>query len=400
MASGIRDIQVKSDFYYFPLQSHHIRAGISITWHHFTPSSSKFRDDFASRREEHQYNYEAYETGLYIEDEIVLSPRWKANAGIRLSSFGGLDKPVFRPEPRITTVYRIQKDLSVKASFSVMNQYIHLLSNSGIGLPTDLWVPSTEKVPNQFARQFAVGMARDLPHNLCLTLESYHKESQNVITYREGASFIQIDNPSASGGLGWEQKVTSGKGLSYGFELLLQRNKGNFNGWLGYTVSWTTLQFDEINQGKPYYARYDRRHDLSLVGIYKITKAVTLSATWVYGTGNAITPPLAAFFAYSHNPGGIVENYRFIQGLLVNDYGDRNSVRMPAYHRFDLAVAFHKKRKRFERTIEISVYNMYNRKNAFFYYVAYSYKGGVESRTLRQISLFPIIPSVSYNFIF
>ena len=399
MGSGIRDVQVKSDVDYFPWKGHHIRSGFSVAWHHFTPTSSRYRDDFAQRREEYLFNYEAFEAGFYAEDEMELSARWRANAGIRISSFGQWKHMIWRPEPRLTISYEIRKNLAAKASYAVMNQYIHLLSNTGIGLPTDIWVPSTDKVRNQYARQVAAGIAMDLPHNLMLSCEGYYKKLYNVITYREGASFIQISDPS-NPNRSWQDKVTSGKAQSYGTEFLLQRKHGRFNGWIGYTLSWTIFQFDEVNGGKPYYARYDRRHDLSLVGIYKLKPGITVSMTWVYGTGNAITPPLASMFAVSHNPGGGVQNYRMVDGLMVNDYGQRNSVRMPAYHRLDAGVSFYKKKKRFERTLELSLYNSYNRKNAFFYYIAYTYENGVETRKLREVSLFPVIPSISYNISF
>jgi hypothetical protein len=281
-----------------------------------------------------------------------------------------------------------------------MNQYVHLLSNTGIGLPTDLWVPTTTRVAPQQSRQVAAGLAKDFTERgLQLTLEGYYKKMDNIIGYREGASFLLIeDGPESASRVSWEDNVTAGQGWSYGGELLLQKKAGRFSGWIGYTLSWTQLQFDELNFGQKYYARYDRRHDLSLVGIYEISPRITLSGTWVYGTGNAITLPLSQYQASEHAPNSFGSNY----WTSTNDYGAKNSFRMAAYHRLDLGIQFHKKMKRHERTWEFSLYNAYSRQNPFFYYTdsRYDQAVGKNKTVLKQIALFPIIPSFSYNFKF
>jgi hypothetical protein len=282
-----------------------------------------------------------------------------------------------------------------------MNQFVHLLSNTGIGLPTDLWVPSTSRVAPQQSQQIAIGIAKDLPkRNLELTIEGYYKKSNNVIGYREGASFLMIDDPESTKEVNYEDNITSGQAWSYGGEILLQRKLGKLSGWLGYTLSWTQMQFDELNFGKKYYARYDRRHDLSLVGIYEASKRTTLSATWVYGTGNAITMPQSSYETRTHSVAGS-SSYSFGSSSTV--FGDKNSFRMGAYHRLDLGVQFHKKKRWGERTWEISFYNAYSRQNPFYYYLAEDSNGvrtGAGNTRLKQVSLFPIIPAVNYSFKF
>ena len=287
----------------------------------------------------------------------------------------------------------------------MMNQYIHLLSNSGIGLPTDLWIPATEKLKPMNSEQIAFGVAKDFKGGYSLSFEYYNKKMTNIVQYKDGASFLLQDNldpnvPSDS--KSWESQVTSGNGKSQGCELFLQKQIGKLSGWIGYTLSWTILQFDELNGGNPFYAKYDRRHDASVVAIYKIDKNFSLAATWVYGTGNAITMPQGTVNASAHqlqkipylwdpNFGGINNNL---------DYGSRNDFRMEAYHRLDLSFKFMKEKERGTQTWELSVYNAYSRANPFFYYGSLDYVDGKNVRTLKKITLFPIIPSISWSFKF
>jgi len=225
----------------------------------------------------------------------------------------------------------------------------------------------------------------------------------NVIGYEEGATFIQLEEAATGEGINWEDNVTSGHAWSYGLEFLVQKKEGRFNGWIGYTLSWTQMQFDSLNFGKKFYARYDRRHDISLVGTFKVNDHITLSGTWVYGTGNAVTLPTSAYSAPDYTDIYISDNYNPSSHINYNvkEYTEKNNYRMAAYHRLDLGIQFHKEKKWGERIWEISVYNVYNRKNPFFYTVDYRNLGGGRSYTqLKQVSLFPIIPSFSYSFKF
>jgi hypothetical protein len=310
--------------------------------------------------------------------------------------------------------YSLKKDLSIKASYALMNQYLHLLSNSGVGLPSDLWVPATDKIKPQQSQQIALGLAKDLEiksANFLVSVEGYYKKSQNIIGYKEGASFINVANVdlNSTSNFSYENLVTTGVGESYGTEFFFQKKSGRFTGWVGYTISWTWLTFSELNFGKRFPARYDRRHDISMVGMYKLNDHITLSAVWVYGTGNAITLPLASYqlipqyspYVQTPSASAIAHGYNNIQNnntYTMNDFGSKNSFRMSAYHRLDLAVQFHKKKKRYERTFEVGIYNAYNRANPFFYTTETDYVTGTSK--LKQVSLFPIIPSISWTWKF
>lgn len=393
--SGIRDFSLKYDIHYSPHPSHTIRAGLLSTYHRFTPSAIVLRDDY-----QHQYSrkvkaIDVVESGLYVEDEIRVGTKVRANAGIRLSHFIDKNKSYLNPEPRLSVSYLLPKNMALKASYATMNQYVHLLSSTGLGLPTDLWVPSTSNVPPQTSRQVALGLVKDLKeHNLEFSIEGYYKKSDNTLGYREGASFLLIDDPTGAEEINWEANVTSGQAWSYGVEVLLQRKTGRLTGWIGYTLSWAELQFDDVNFGKRYFARYDRRHDISIVGVYEITEKIVLSATWVYGTGNAITLPIGEYWAYPHNMDPVNDYGIGWWWEIVNDYGGINSFRMAPYHRMDIGIQFIKQHASYRRIWEVGAYNFYNRRNPFFYYIGYD---NADTRVLKQISIFPIIPSVSFT---
>jgi hypothetical protein len=236
---------------------------------------------------------------------------------------------------------------------------------------------------------------------MSFSIEGYYKTMTNVLGYKEGATFLDFDeeNPLEEE-ISWEDNVTSGKSWSYGLEFLVNKKAGRFTGWIGYTLSWTQMQFDSINFGRKFYAKYDRRHDISLVGSFKLNDHITLSGTWVYGTGNAVTMPTSVYYAPKH-PGIYINGYENLhRSDIVKDYSEKNNYRMAPYHRLDLGIQFHKEKKWGERIWEISVYNVYNRKNPFFYQLRYVSSGSRSSTFLEQFSLFPIIPSFSYSFKF
>ncbi|ADB41698.1 TonB-dependent receptor [Spirosoma linguale] len=410
--SGIRDVSLKYDMDYYPTPRHSVRMGIQGTYHRFTPSAVVLQNALINQSVNNVDNINVLESGLYAEDTWRPSSRWRVNGGLRLSYFQQKDAGYFRPEPRLSAAFTLKPDLSVKASYAMMNQYVHLLSNTGIGLPTDLWVPTTDRVKPQQSQQVAAGIAKDFStgsafvRGLTLTVEGYYKTMSNIINYKEGASFLLINDPTAANSVRWEDNVTAGRGWSYGAEFLLQKKAGRFSGWAGYTLSWTQWQFAELNSGQPYYPRYDRRHDISLVGIYELNKKITLSAVWVYGTGNALTVPVSRFetyrpsntLVYGSTPAIIQQ---FFQNARTNDdYGmQKNSFRAEAYHRFDFGIQFHKKKKHHERTWEFSAYNLYNRRNPFFYRLESVAATATEpARTaLFRYSVFPIVPAVSYT---
>lgn len=399
--SGIRDYSVKSDIDYSPNPKHFIKGGILATYHYFRPSAIVTESSFAIDDINKKTHIDAYETALYAEDDFKINEKWRLSGGMRLSNFNVKGKSYINPEPRISMRYLLKPDLALKASYATMNQYLHLLSNSGFGLPTDLWVPATNRIKPQQSQQVAIGLAKDLKikeADFLVSVEGYYKKSRNIIGYKDGASFMDIDPTESSSDFSYEDIVASGNAESYGGEFFFQKKFGKLTGWIGYTLSWTWLQFDELNFGKRFPARYDRRHDLSLVGIYKLNDRITLSATWVYGTGNAITLPLSSYQAVEQNPHAANSMFGYNNSFTVNEYGEKNSFRMASYHRFDVAIQFHKKFKKYERTFELGVYNAYNRQNPFFYYTEYDYQ--TNQTKLKQVSLFPIIPSVSWTWKF
>jgi len=394
--SGIRDFTFKYDVDFLPNPKNWIKAGVMSTFHRFYPYAL-ISDDIPNEIYNHDVRTtDGLESAVYIEDTWQPVQSLKMNGGIRLSHFLATKQQYYFIEPRLSVAWRLQSDFALKCSYASMNQYIHLISNTGISLPTDLWVPTTDRVKPQMSRQIAAGLVKDFEKpNLTLSLEGYYKAMFHLLSYKEGASFLALDDPQSSSYVSWEDNVTSGRGWSYGMELLIQKKVGKLSGWIGYTLSWTQVQFDSINFGKTYNAHYDRRHDISIVGIYKITDRITLSATWVFGTGNAITMPVSVY-----NPN--VQGHDVLHGYPyeVNDYGDKNSFRMEPYHRLDIGIQFHKKTKWGERTWEISVYNVYNRKNPYFYTTDTEIKNGKEYGYLKKYSLFPIIPSITYSFKF
>jgi len=405
-SSGIRDFSLKYDLDFAPSPEHFIKAGLQSTYHRFTPSAIVVKSSYVPDNINKSRGIDTYESGLYIEDDWTVTSKLKGNFGVRLSHFHNEGKDYLRPEPRVALRYLLKDDLAIKGSYAMMNQYLHLLSNTGLGLPTDLWVPTTKNISPQRCWQAAGGLAKDwFEKKLMISVEGYYKRSFDILGYKEGASFLLLDDPESGEEVNWENNVTPGQAWSYGAEFMVQRKFGKLTGWVGYTLSWTQLQFDSLNFGEKFFARYDRRHDASVVLIYKLKENITLSGTWVYGTGNAITLPLSEYSASEHDPTLGTTSSQFGPGqqgsgfdYFVSEYGEKNSFRMAAYHRMDVGIQFHKKKKRVERTFELSFYNVYNRKNPFYYYVGYDRYTNV--RKLKQVSLFPVIPSVSWNYKF
>ncbi|MBS9768528.1 MAG: TonB-dependent receptor [Flavobacteriaceae bacterium] len=395
--SNINDIGLKYDMQYHHSPNYSLKVGFASTLHRFRPTAIVVKNNSVNEIDKEAEVVKTIESGAYIENELKLWNKLRLNAGLRLSHYHHKNKSYFFPEPRISGSFTFGRNFATKLSYAQMNQFVHLLSSTGISLPLDLWVPTTDKVQPQKSQQVAFGVVKDFnEHNFSLSVEGYYKKMDNIIGYKPGASFLLIDDANELSEYSWEESVMRGQGWSYGVEFLLQRKIGRLSGWLGYTLSWTQHQFDEDNGGEKYDARYDRRHDISLVGVYKITDNITLSGTWVYGTGNAINLPTDTY--QPEIP--MQESHSWQQ---AKHYGKKNSSRMRAYHRLDLGIQFHKKRKKYERTWEIGVYNAYMRKNPFMYQISEtgtSNRGGHSSQKnnkLEQVSLFPIIPSISFN---
>ncbi|WP_345245346.1 TonB-dependent receptor [Nibrella saemangeumensis] len=404
--SAIRDITLKHDADFYLSPKHMVRFGIKSTYHRFTPDAIVIRDIAGGLAKQDAEPIDVVESGVYLEDAWRPESRWRINGGLRLSHYLYRNRHFLKPEPRLSVAYLVQPDLSVKASYAVMNQYIHLLSNTGTGFPTDLWVPTTKQINPQHSWQAAMGIAKDFTEqDLALTVEGYYKTMENIISYREGASFLRLNTLQSPDKANWEDNVTAGRGWSYGTEVLLQKKTGRLSGWIGYTLSWTQWQFAALNGGRPFFPKYDRRHDGSVVALYAINPRITASATWVYGTGNALTVPVGRYSAYAHKgyvstePGKVTVT-PFDGGSHTIDYTRKNSFRGEAYHRLDVGLQFRKQKKNFERTWELNVYNAYNHRNPFFYALGTKTVGPKQTplTALYKYSVFPIMPSISYRF--
>ncbi|MBQ9385654.1 MAG: carboxypeptidase-like regulatory domain-containing protein [Bacteroidaceae bacterium] len=402
MKSGIYDMSVRSDLHWSPSVRQDIRVGASYTHHRFKPDvrninldSNNPNDSVPSQNSHFELGSSdiiAHEIQLYAEDDIELTDVIKANIGAGWAAFKVNGKFYSSIEPRLSSRFLVTDNLSFKAGYAYMTQYVHLLSNNTINLPTDLWVPVTDKITPEHSHQWAAGASYSLDGIADFTLEGYYKHMNNLLEYQEGSTYV-------SGDTDWQDKIAIGKGWSYGIEFMAQRSIGKLNGWISYTWSHSQRRFDRpgmmINGGRTYDAKYDRRHSLDITCNYKFSEKFDMSATWLYETGNCGT--LYTQY-YNSEPFGIEED-RDMGSL--GYYENRNNLRLRPTHRLDLGFNWHRKMgKRCKRTINLSVYNAYNNRNPFLVYVYTDsyYKEGhyYEDRKLKQLTLFPILPSFSY----
>ncbi len=406
--SGITNYTLKTDFSYFPGDNHKITFGANYTRHLFIPSSVSGQSEEVSIDVGDALLQFANDYSIYINDEFDLTPRLRINAGLRGTIFqqvGPFTRYVKNTEgvntdtitwnagdevvrfqnlePRLSMRYTLGKSNSLKASYTHNYQYIHLASVSTVLLPTDLWIPSSDVVFPQVGNQYSIGYFHNFFEDYLETsVELYYKTMENQIEYRPGSSFGLTVGDNA------DNNFVYGDGESYGMELFVRKNFGSITGFAGYTLSRTTRQFDDINLGNPYPARYDRRHDFSGTLTYEYDKW-QFSAVFVYGTGSAFTP--------------IVGRYFMDNGTIVTEYGDFNSFRMPHYHRMDVSITYLLMQKDERRSsLNLSVYNVYNRQNPYFIY--YDFQGsildGQFATMAKQVTIFPIMPSIAWNFSF
>ncbi|MDR2038719.1 MAG: TonB-dependent receptor [Bacteroidales bacterium] len=388
--SGILDWAGKVSFDYIPSARHYIRWGAGTIYHTFEPGAMNTKEGNLDFRYGGKKVY-TLEYNAYIEDDLQLTRRLKANIGIHWSGFNVRNRFYHIWQPRLALRHLITDQISVKASYSRMGQYIHLLTNSTIGLPTDLWIPATDRIDPQVADQVALGYAHQFKKEYEISVEAYYKDIRNVVEYMEGASFFEASDD-------WENKIIQGKGRSYGMEFFVQKKTGSFTGWIGYTLSWTDRKFGDINEGRRFPYKYDRRNDLSIVLIKRLKDHIELSGSWVFGTGNCVTLPVGIYEG-DHPITG--KPPRFFREE-IKDYGGRNSYRMAAYHRLDLSISFIKAKKWGERRWVFGLYNAYNRKNPFYIDIESAFDKSTEKIYYKyvQYTLFPVIPSVSYQFKF
>jgi hypothetical protein len=407
LASGIKDGTAKVDFDLYPATGHRMKFGGLFTYHRFIPNVISGKQDsvvFAPANADIKH---AVENALYVQDDWDLSDKWKLAYGLRWSAFtqvgpyrkytrdadgNKLDSTIYgawQPvkgwngfEPRATLRYGIDEATSVKASVTRNLQYIHLVSNAGTTLPTDLWVPSTYRVKPQVSWQYAAGLFKNWKDNIWETsVEVYYKDMRNQIEFEEGYQ-PNVGDP--------EEHFVFGRGWSYGTELYINKARGRFTGWFGYTLSWTWRRFPLLNGGETFPAKYDRRHDMSVVGTYEVNRKWKVGGVFVYATGSSTSLP---------------ERFYIVGGVLTQEFGKLNGYRLAPYHRLDLSATYtpqHAKPKKVQSYWVFSIYNAYSRLNPYFLYFDQTgnpFDGSLKVEA-RQVSLFPILPSVTWNFKF
>lgn len=407
LASGIKDYNIKTDLDYYTSFNHHFKGGVAFTNHTFTPNQVSGKIDSIVLDPNNAFVKHANEIGAYILDDFDLTKWWKVNLGMRYSWFGqtgpytaytldangaATDSTKYSAgqlvkgyggwEPRFNMRFQLNENSSLKTSVSKTYQYIHLVSNNGSTLPTDVWVPSTLLVNPQRAWQYSAGYFQNfLDNKLETSVEVYYKDMKNQIQYKDGYTPNSLQDPELS--------YVFGTGKAYGAEFFVNKTQGKFTGWVGYTLSWTYGRFAKLNNGEAFPNKYDRRHDISVVGSYKLNKKWSFSSVFVYGSGNAITLPTAFYF--------VDNELRYL-------YSKINAFRLPAYHRLDFSATLtpqHSKPHKWEGSWTFSVYNVYNRQNPYFLYVDNqgSVANGIKVKVY-MVYILPIVPSITYNFKF
>jgi hypothetical protein len=384
--SRIDDYGLKIDGQYFSTEKHTVKNGIEVTLHNFFLVNNNFFSSAVQADERIGSRFNQTEIAAYVQDQWQITPVLSANIGLR-----GYYLPESRyisPEPRISTVYALTHWFFVKGAFSVTNQFLHLITRNDVVLPTDIWFPSTTKIKPSRSTQGVLGFEAEFnDREYFITAEGYYRDMENLYEYSDNAVFT-IEAPT-------EDQLTQGRGEAYGLELFFNKRKGNFTGWVGYTLSWTRRFFDSINRGKPFYPRYDKRHDVSAVLTYRLSDTWEFGATWSYGTGQAYTMPIGQYYF----PGVYSSNQGSPQVFL--DYTHINEYRLPPFHKLDISATYKFILSGLKAQLNTSIYNVYNRQNPFARYVNFEADGNVFANPLlKQFTLFPFFPSVSLTLTF
>jgi hypothetical protein len=388
--TGIRDLNVKTDFSISPNTKHKIKTGFSFTSHELAPASFSARIPRNGRRltlgRDTITKLHSVEMAFYAGDDYEISDKISINYGLRVPVFTAYKKTYSFLEPRITAKVMVGSLASVKASYTGMNQFLHLIPNTTAGLPTDIWLPSSNKTKPQNAAQFALGYFRNFHENEFETsVELYYKKMNNQVLFGEGKQLrINVNTDSL---------LTDGSGKSYGAEFFIQKKTGNLTGWVSYTLSKTTQLFQELNFGNPFPFKYDKRHSLSVTSSCQLNKHWSLNAVFVYSSGVAFTVPTGRISTL--NSATIFEGNYYI-------YDARNNYRLAPYHRLDFSASYKKKirflRIPLEYELVMGAYNIYSRQNPYFIY--FEIDPITTQPSAKQVSLLPVIPGLSVNFKF
>jgi hypothetical protein len=372
-SSGIRDYSGKMDFEY-GISGHSIKFGAQYTYQNIKPGVSTLYHSYDNPQYNidttYNFNKKVQNGVLYVEDSFKPLEKLSVNAGLRVTGFYTDGKLYPSIQPRFSCNYQLVPDMAIKASFSRVTQNLHLLSNNILGGPGDIWVPSTRRVAPAVSNQLVMGIAYNVKNLFTVNVEAYTKNMNNLIMYKEGASYLIEKND-------WQDKIETGTGKSRGIEFSLNKESGKTTGWISYTLSKSDRKFENINFGRGFPYTYDRRHSISIALVQKIGKKFSLGADWVYVTGHALT--LANTFVYNE----------LLQAAYLKYYNSVNNYRMPAYHRLDLCINYRIESKKINYTFSLGAYNAYNRANP---YILMDTPEGI-----RQQSLFPILPYISFS---
>lgn len=406
-SSMIRDWNFKMDFSYYINPNNQMKFGVNAFYHHFEPgkiesTGSSFYNDIELT------HYNALEGALYASNEQKVGNKLSVLYGLRLTMFqqvgegavryyddpenpdkdeitGSEEFDAFEPignalihlEPRLALKYRVGRTSSIKASYNRMVQNLHLISNTSSPTPLDIWLPSSTYIDPLIVDQVAIGYFRNFKNDAIETsVEVYYKTMDNVLDYKDGAELFLNEN--------LETELLHGTGYSMGLEVLVKKQQGDFTGWIGYTLARTMRDIEGISN-KEYPSSYDRTHDLSLVTSYQLNKYWNIAANLVYATGNPTSYPVAKYT---------------VQGNTIFDYASRNSHRIPDYHRLDLSVTFDFRkndRRRFKQSLNLSLYNVYARRNAYSVTFKANEDNPSISEPTRLSIIGTIIPSITYN---
>ena len=386
--TGIKDVNAKFDFTWTINTNQVLRFGVNYFYHTLFPATFSDKIPGSGNKVKLDANMiekrYADEISFYLNDEWNISSAIAINYGIRVPYYSSKDTAYSLLEPRATLKVSLNRTTSIKASYTKMNQFVHAVPYSSASLPTDIWIASNALVKPQNSTQYSIGIFKNFVDNLYeASLEVYHKDMKNQVLFKQGT---QLNIQSEI-----EEELAFGTGVSNGIELFLKKSTGRLTGWISYTLSKTTQTFAELNYGHPFPFTYDRRHNLSVVGIYKISERWSVSGDFVFRTGSAFTMP----------PGRIPVSDGTLYDGWYYDYTTRNNSRQQSYHRLDVSLSYKKQRTIFGRRYDsewvFGVYNIYSRKNPYFVYVTVNSQQVPQAK---QVSLLPIVPSVSYNFKF
>ena len=390
--SGITDVMTKINSDYFLNPNHHIRFGACHTYHTFNPGLDILRRTQntitvldSTIGGNHIYGHEMF---AYVEDDIDVSQRLKINLGVHASFYKTKNKTYSSVQPRISGRYLLNSKIAVKAAFSKMTQYMHLLGSSSVSLPTDLWIPVTENIKPQHANQYALSVKYQWKQGFDLTIEGYLKNYKNLLVSVYNRSVISNSRNES-------EDLTYGDGYSRGIEFLIHKKTGDLTGWIGYSLSKSRQRFALINDGKEFPTSNDRENSIGLFTNYKFNDKVDLAMTWSFGTGNAVTLPTQKFYTPTLPTQGNTEQSNYSEYI-----SNINNYRMPKFHRMDIGINFKKENKLGLRTWSFGLYNAYGHQNAFSVYFSSNIDEttGDVTRKLKQLSIFPVpLPYVRYT---